>query len=138
LRGRIGSAGVALHGYLTALGKEGVDVRTVQKLAGHSTMKLTERYSHRRDDDLADGVNKLPSFLPGQGRPQLPYPSLRQTPKRGSIGEHFGGQGCRNEPAPVAPNPTGRCSLEDDRGQARAYEKGWLRGLEPPTFRSTV
>ena len=36
------------HTYLTMLGRHGVDLRTVQELAGHSTPLLTARYSHRR------------------------------------------------------------------------------------------
>jgi hypothetical protein len=39
--------------------------RTQQELAGHSTPLLTARYSHRRLQDLAGAVEKLPAFLPG-------------------------------------------------------------------------
>ncbi len=52
------------HTYLTLLGRGGVDLRTAQELAGHSTPVLTARYSHRRLYDLAGAVEKLPSFLP--------------------------------------------------------------------------
>lgn len=52
------------HTYLTLLGKGGVELRTAQELAGHSTPVLTARYSHRRLNDLAEAVGKLPSFLP--------------------------------------------------------------------------
>src|SRR5262249_11335911 len=52
------------HSYITALGKGGVDLRTAQELAGHSTPLLTARYSHRRLDDLSGAVGKLPGFLP--------------------------------------------------------------------------
>jgi integrase len=52
------------HSYLTLLGRGGVDLRTAQELAGHSTPILTARYSHRRLYDLAGAVEKLPSFLP--------------------------------------------------------------------------
>jgi hypothetical protein len=54
------------HSYITALGRGGVDLRTAQELAGHSTPVLTARYSHRRLYDLADAVEKLPRFLPEQ------------------------------------------------------------------------
>jgi integrase len=54
------------HTYLTLLGRGGVDLRTAQELADHSSPVLTARYSHRRLHDLAGAVEKLPSFLPRQ------------------------------------------------------------------------
>ncbi len=54
------------HSYLTLLGRGGVDLRTVQELAGHSTPTLTARYSHRRLHDLAGAVQMLPKFLPAE------------------------------------------------------------------------
>jgi integrase len=53
------------HTYLTMGGRAGIDLRTLQELAGHSTPLLTARYSHRRLYDLAGAVEKLPGFLPG-------------------------------------------------------------------------
>jgi integrase len=55
------------HTYLTLGSRAGIDLRTLQELAGHSTPTLTARYSHRRLHDLAGAVERLPSFLPGQG-----------------------------------------------------------------------
>ena len=52
------------HTYLTLGGRAGIDLRTLQELAGHSTSKLTERYTHVRLHDLAGAVDKMPSFLP--------------------------------------------------------------------------
>ena len=63
------------HSYLTMLGKGGVDPRTAQELAGHSSPVLTARYSHRRLYDLAGAVEKLPDFLPTTDR----KPKERQT-----------------------------------------------------------
>ena len=37
-----------------------LDLRTAQVLAGHSTPLLTARYTHRRLDDLAGAVARLP------------------------------------------------------------------------------
>jgi hypothetical protein len=51
------------HTYLTMLGRHGVDLRTAQELAGHSTPELTARYSHRRLYDLAEAVEKLPQLV---------------------------------------------------------------------------
>src|SRR5436853_6763723 len=53
------------HTYLTLGGRAGIDLRTLQELAGHSTPTLTARYSHRRLYDLAGAIEKLPRFLPG-------------------------------------------------------------------------
>jgi hypothetical protein len=52
------------HSYLTLGGRAGIDLRTLQELAGHSTPTLTARYSHRRLFDLAGAVENLPSILP--------------------------------------------------------------------------
>jgi len=52
------------HTYLTLGGRAGIDLRTLQELAGHSTPTLTARYSHRRLYDLAGAIQRLPSFLP--------------------------------------------------------------------------
>jgi integrase len=55
------------HTYLTLGGRAGIDLRTLQELAGHSSPILTARYSHRRLYDLNRDVNKLPNFLPSDG-----------------------------------------------------------------------
>jgi integrase len=52
------------HSYLTLGGRAGIDLRTLQELAGHSTPVLTARYSHRRLYDLDGAVKKMPRFLP--------------------------------------------------------------------------
>ena len=52
------------HTHLTGLGRAGVDLRTVQELAGHSTPALTAKYMHVRDKEMGEGVEKLPNFLP--------------------------------------------------------------------------
>lgn len=52
------------HTYLTLLGLQGADLRTVQELAGHSSPALTAKYSHRRLQDLAAAVQTLPRFTP--------------------------------------------------------------------------
>jgi hypothetical protein len=52
------------HSYLTLGGRAGIDLRTLQELAGHSKPELTARYSHRRLYDLTGAVGKLPSIFP--------------------------------------------------------------------------
>jgi Phage integrase family len=51
------------HSYLTMLGKT-ADPRTVQELARHSRPEVTPRYVHKRHDDLAGAVGKLPALVP--------------------------------------------------------------------------
>ena len=55
------------HSYLTLGGRSGIDLRTLQELAGHSKPELTARYSHRRLYDLAGAVDKLPNLVPTTG-----------------------------------------------------------------------
>src|SRR5215468_9051900 len=55
------------HSYLTLGGRSGIDLRTLQELAGHSKPELTARYSHRRLYDLAGAVDKLPNLVPPSG-----------------------------------------------------------------------
>ncbi len=55
------------HSYLTLGGRSGIDLRTLQELAGHSKPELTARYSHRRLYDLVGAVEKLPSLVPTSG-----------------------------------------------------------------------
>lgn len=69
------------HSYLTLGGRAGIDLLTLQKLAGHSTPTLTARYSHRGLDDLAGAVDKLPSILPAAAAaPDVFAPCLRISP----------------------------------------------------------
>src|SRR5262245_36091755 len=85
------------HSYLTLGGRAGIDLRTLQELAGHSTPVLTARYSHRRLYDLAGAVEKMPSILPEN----QPSEALRAT-------------GTVPTPAPVC---TGFAPVVDTRGE---------------------
>ncbi len=73
------------HSYLTLGGRSGIDLRTLQELAGHSDPVLTARYTHRRLHDLAGAVDKMPSLVPTaeqtSAAPELP---LRLTGTGGS------------------------------------------------------
>jgi excisionase family DNA binding protein len=80
------------HSYLTLGGRAGIDLRTLQELAGHSTPVLTARYSHRRLYDLAGAVERLPTILPGD-RPDVQAPALRATGTDDAITD-TGGGGC--------------------------------------------
>ncbi len=72
------------HTYLTLGGRAGIDLRTLQELAGHSTPTLTARYSHRRLYDLQGAVEKLPRMLP-EGDEQGTE-ALRATGTEGAAG----------------------------------------------------
>ena len=71
------------HSYITALGRSGVDLRTAQELAGHSTPNLTARYMHVRLPDLAGGVEKLPGLLTHKSSPKASNP-LKATGTQGA------------------------------------------------------
>lgn len=51
------------HTYCSFLVEEGVDLYTVQKLAGHRTILITQKYSHFNDATLSNAVNKLEKAL---------------------------------------------------------------------------
>ncbi len=65
------------HSYLTLGGRSGIDLRTLQELAGHSKPELTARYSHRRFYDLAGAVEKLPNLVPALADVGAELPLLR-------------------------------------------------------------
>ena len=48
------------HTFASHLVMNGVDLYTVQKLLGHSSIRVTEKYAHLSPDFLASGVTKLP------------------------------------------------------------------------------
>ena len=81
------------HTYLTLGGRAGIDLRTLQELAGHSTPVLTARYSHRRLHDLAGAVEKLPRFLPTDDEGTAEAARLAATGTEGGITD-TPGSGC--------------------------------------------
>ncbi len=75
------------HSYLTLGGRSGIDLRTLQELAGHSTPTLTARYSHRRLHDLTGAVGKLPNLVPTTPTaPNVAEIPLRATGTEGAKG----------------------------------------------------
>ena len=67
------------HVYATELLRDGVDIRTVQELLGHTDVKTTEIYTHTaiRAERTVDAINRhalrLPATLLGGG-PVIPFP----------------------------------------------------------------
>jgi site-specific recombinase XerD len=47
------------HTYASRLVMSGVDLYTVQRLMGHSTISMTERYSHLAPDHLEKAVSRM-------------------------------------------------------------------------------
>ncbi|MBF0490199.1 MAG: site-specific integrase [Candidatus Omnitrophica bacterium] len=47
------------HSFASQLVRNGVDLYIVQKLLGHSTPKMTQRYAHLKHDQLKDAIAKI-------------------------------------------------------------------------------
>ena len=47
------------HTFLTRLGQSGVDVWTVARLAGHSSIGISARYVHPSEDAVLDAISRL-------------------------------------------------------------------------------
>jgi hypothetical protein len=54
------------HTYASHLVMKGVDIRTVQKLLGHHSIKMTEKYSHLAPDHLQSVANYLDFQKPAE------------------------------------------------------------------------
>ena len=137
-----------LRGDLVAAG---IDLRTLQELAGHSKPERTDRYSHRRLYDLTDAVGKLPNLVPpGPGDTAIP---LRMTGTDGDSGAVPGAVEGGIRPHRSAPSGVLRIVVTDDAGEVEPQEMpraGTFRhrlastgtarmtGLEPATSGSTV
>ncbi len=57
------------HDFCSWLTMRGVSIRAVQKLAGHSDLRMTERYSHLAERVLVEAVQALPALpaIPANG-----------------------------------------------------------------------
>jgi integrase len=149
------------HTYLTLGGRAGIDLRTLQELAGHSTADLTERYTHVRLLDLAGAVEKLPSFLPthddaggrqpaslrATGTDAAAPPAIRLADPDAPVCRRFAGANdgkggearvCDGEGPEKAlpstiPNPLPSKGIGGNRGQPRASEGERAMGFEPTT-----
>jgi integrase len=57
------------HTYISSMVEAGVDLKTVQELAGHSVITLTQRYAHSSPDQKRRAINKLPAIPPNSTPP---------------------------------------------------------------------
>ena len=67
------------HKFATRLAQAGVDLYKVQRLLGHKTAAMTQRYAHRSPESLREGVLILERI-----HPQI---SLNHHNEGGSVGE---------------------------------------------------
>ena len=133
------------HSYITMLGRSGVDLRTAQELAGHSTPNLTARYSHRQLHDLTNAVEKLPKlFMDGnRGKERV---ELKATGSEGvdgcsmvaqTLGNHqhpeasSGTDKGLNEQGAASPQPL---ALSSDGTLCHHQSSVKALGLEPRTY----
>jgi site-specific recombinase XerD len=60
------------HSYASWLVESGTDLYTVSKLIGHSTLKMTERYSHLGQNTLQNAVKNLERTMTRARKKQQP------------------------------------------------------------------
>ncbi len=58
------------HTFLTRLGTSGVDVWTLARIAGHSSIKVSARYVHPSEDNISDAISRLGGHKTGHNEPQ--------------------------------------------------------------------
>jgi integrase len=127
------------HTYLTLGGRAGIDLRTLQELAGHSTPVLTARYSHRRLYDLTGAVEKLPSFLPTKDGAEQQRQPLAATGTDGEGQEHVAQHvGHSDLPGPRLSFPGTEGERGPEKGETKKplVSKGF--GASGPLVASTV
>jgi integrase/recombinase XerC len=97
------------HTFITLLGRNGVDLRTSQELAGHGSPVQTARYSHRGIDDMAKAVQNLPRFLPEEEvrSDKTNNPDQKVSPRLAQTGDVSGqrGSGAVSERGPTSADP---------------------------------
>ncbi len=131
------------HTFLTLGGLAGIDLRTLQELAGHSKPELTARYSHRRLTDLAGAVAKLPNLTNamvsevGKGTPDVPgdVPPARIDPHRVAPNRPVSEE--MDECRTVGKPQEMQCLMAND-GPKGNLNQARATGLEPATTGSTV
>ena len=50
------------HSFATRLAQNGVDLFTIQKLLGHKSYAMTERYAHHYTESLRRGIDVLDNY----------------------------------------------------------------------------
>lgn len=64
------------HTFATTLAAKGAPLRAVQELLGHSTIAMTERYTHVSGDQLRDAVALLVEPMPGHATQKVGQPAV--------------------------------------------------------------
>ncbi len=53
------------HSFATRLAQNGVDLFTIQKLLGHKSFAMTQRYAHHCEESLRRGITVLDGYVEG-------------------------------------------------------------------------
>lgn len=87
------------HSFASHLTNRGVPLRTVQVLMGHSSIRLTERYSHLSNKVLEEAAEVMTEIAPSRSTRAIDTPTLRDDlpspPDSGSDGLQLGLQEAR-------------------------------------------
>jgi len=59
------------HTYCTRLAEAGASAYQIQRLAGHGSVTISQRYTHLRDESMDDVVGRLNRQLKAKGRNKL-------------------------------------------------------------------
>ena len=124
------------HTYLTLGGRAGIDLRTLQELAGHSTPTLTARYSHRRLYDLTGAVEKMPNFLPNTGPSDDTLRATGTDPRQPTTVTLV--RGGRSAPPPACAYTPLTHAPDSEGGLLRTVGVGTSAGDEKPTGRNPL
>ena len=60
------------HTYGTNLGRAGVDAFTIQKLAGHSSILISQRYVHSDAEGKQNAIRLLGALITEKNKPKAP------------------------------------------------------------------
>jgi hypothetical protein len=151
--GRVFDFHATRHGYITMLAKSGALPKMAQELARHSSIDLTMNHcAHLRLHDQAAAVEALPSLLniAATSRealratgtdllaPPLAPPCTILAPTADSKREQLTTDGTERLGVEFAVTLGPDEGLRAVESGCEGMREGWVRGLEPPTFRSTV
>jgi site-specific recombinase XerD len=63
------------HTFLTRLGQSGCDVWTLARIAGHSSISISNRYVHPSDDSVLEAMSRMGGHKTGHSENESDGPS---------------------------------------------------------------